>query len=144
MKLIDYINKICDNEKACDQLTEAYTGGTAREYLAGQGVELDEEELSSVAAGRDTKIVYGDGKLPHRPGMYKVPYVKYEWRGTDDNLKWRCPNCGRLVHPGSGWRYYCDPCNKSWFEEAYLEPNLDLGWNGWVAVELGMDFQPHA
>lgn len=37
MKLTDYLDTISGNEAASEQLTKAYTDGTAKDYLAGQG-----------------------------------------------------------------------------------------------------------
>ena len=52
----------------------------------------------------------------------------YAWEGSDtDDSKYLCPNCKRPVHHGSWFRYYCDPCNASWFDEDKLLPNLNCG-----------------
>ena len=45
----------------------------------------------------------------------------------DRDRKYVCPICGRRLHYGKAWRYYCDDCNKSWFQEAHLAPNLNSG-----------------
>ena len=67
-------------------------------------------------------------KMPDAADVIKI----YKWEGGDINLKYRCPNCGRLVHKGSWNQFYCDPCNESWFFEDYLDPNLDA----WVFKEI--------
>ena len=90
-KLTDYLDTISGNEAASEQLTRAYTEGTAKAYLAGQGVELTEEELQGVAAGatsfREYTSVVRDGT------NVTANYVDYEWRDTDENQKYLCPNC---------------------------------------------------
>ena len=43
------------------------------------------------------------------------------------DMKYICPKCGRPVHYGSGWRYYCDQCDESWYFEKSLNPNLNSG-----------------
>lgn len=55
-------------------------------------------------------------------------YVEYEWTGTNDNMKYLCPKCHRPVHPGGWGRYFCDPCDESWFLEGKLEINPNGGW----------------
>ncbi len=51
----------------------------------------------------------------------------YKYTGNDKDKKYACPNCGRPVHSGAGWRFYCNPCNESWFCEGLLRPNLNSG-----------------
>ena len=41
--------------------------------------------------------------------------------------KYKCPSCGRPLHPGSWDRFYCDPCNKSWWYEKVLPANINSG-----------------
>lgn len=38
-----------------------------------------------------------------------------------------CPRCGRPVHYGKWARFYCDPCDESWYWEEKLVPNLASG-----------------
>lgn len=75
--------------------------------------ELKQEELSEVNGGYNYTTV--DGK--HYWGF-----------GTDTQNKYICPKCGRPVHPGSLSRFYCDPCDTSWFFESQLQPNLNSGY----------------
>lgn len=54
----------------------------------------------------------------------------YEFIGDnqkDRDRKYVCPICGHRVHYGKAWRFYCDDCNKSWFLERNLMPNLHSG-----------------
>ena len=67
-------------------------------------------------------------KMPDAADVIK----RYEWEGGDINRKYFCPNCGRFVHKGSWGRFYCDPCNESWYMEDFLKPNLDA----WVFKEI--------
>ncbi len=80
-------------------------------------VELSDEELKTVQGGYDY-VQEGD------------KYYKYV--GSDENLKYVCPNCGRPVHSGAGWRFYCDPCDESWFFEDALDINLASG--SWASI----------
>lgn len=58
----------------------------------------------------------------------KSAHKYYRWTTDDrENEKYLCPNCGRPVHYGTGWRYYCDPCDASWLCEWRLTPNLASG-----------------
>lgn len=77
--------------------------------------ELNKEELEQVNGGYS---------LCERDGKY------YEYIGDENsnkNLIYLCPICKRPVHYGSWWSYYCDPCNKSWFIEDDLDPNVNGG-----------------
>lgn len=53
----------------------------------------------------------------------------YQWYGTDsqEDLKYACPNCKRPVHSGLWRKFYCDPCNASWFQQDKLLPNIGGG-----------------
>ena len=88
--------------------------------------ELPDEEMDKVAGGANKR-----SELIRREvnwnGILHV-YAVYEWKGTDDNKKYLCPNCHRPVHPGGWGRYYCDPCNESWYLEGNLEMNPNGGW----------------
>ena len=77
--------------------------------------QLTNKELDEVNGGY-TVFKHTDGKY-------------YEFIGDDSqrSQKYLCPNCGRPVRYGSGWRYYCDFCDKSWFFERGLNPNLSSG-----------------
>lgn len=88
---------------------------------------IPDEELGRVAGGMDW---YQD----KRHNKY------YKWDGGDNkNEKYRCPNCGRVLHYGAGWRYYCDPCDESWFYESGLVLNRgqnlwrECSWEEWYA-----------
>lgn len=77
-----------------------------------RSVELTDEELGRAQGGFD--ICAHDGQY-------------YLYKGNDSDLKYTCPNCGRPVHEGAAWRFYCDACDESWFFESALEPNLSSG-----------------
>lgn len=73
-------------------------------------------------------------------GMYWYKDIKndkyYRFIGNDDkdmNRKFVCPKCGRRVHYGKAWRFYCDECNESWFLEENLKPNLNSGV--WLEID---------
>ena len=78
-------------------------------------------------AGGTNKHVELIQRKPHWNGTLLV-YAVYEWKGTDDNKKYLCPRCHRPVHTGSWGRYYCDPCDESWYFEGSLEMNPNGGW----------------
>ncbi len=79
--------------------------------------QLNDSELEMATGGMDW---YQDRKNDRY----------YKWTGGDNTSeKYRCPNCGRLLHAGWGNRYYCDPCNESWFYESKLV--LNMGDNLW-------------
>lgn len=99
--------------------------------------ELSDECLSAVAGGKDTVRKYG--KMTIDGLTESTPYTDYKWNGTNNRLKYLCPKCHCPVHPGTGWRYYCDACNESWFLESNLELNLAAG--GWVVTGRGIETQ---
>lgn len=74
--------------------------------------ELSEEELSSIVGGET---------------LHKQDGRCYEYVGDSSDEDWNssylCPICGRPVHYGSWFRFYCDPCNKSWLIESKLRLN---------------------
>ena len=74
---------------------------------------VSDEDLDKVTGGLDYVEIKSTGKY-------------YAWNGSDfhDGQKFLCPNCGRPVHYGWGYRYYCDPCNASWYYEDKLVPNI--------------------
>ena len=80
-------------------------------------VELTDEELGEIQGGYN---------YAHMGNNY------YEYTGSDPDQKYLCPRCGRPVHKGWGWRFYCDPCDESWFVELALEPNLSSG--AWTSI----------
>ena len=82
--------------------------------------QLTKEELEKVDGGYTT--------FKHTDGKY------YEFRGDSSqrNQKYLCPKCKRPVYYGSGWKYYCDYCHDSWFNERKLDANLASGL--WVAI----------
>ena len=80
-------------------------------------VELTDEELKSIQGGYN---------------YYQNGDKYYEYVGSDENQKYVCPICGRPVHAGAWWRFYCDPCDKSWFREASLDINLASG--AWASI----------
>lgn len=77
-------------------------------------MELKKEELEQVSGGYNLTEI--DGR-----------YYHYTGKESQRDSKYVCPVCGRSVHYGSGWRYYCDFCDKSWFFERGLNPNLSSG-----------------
>ena len=87
--------------------------------------ELSDDELSAVAGGKDSY------DLLIREYDSVLVYEQYDWVGGDEDLKYLCPNCGRPVHKGTLGRFYCDPCDESWF----LESNLKMNPVSWVYVK---------
>ena len=84
--------------------------------------ELTDEQLKKVAGGQ--KYFAGTD------GNYYVYIGRTDAdRGyTEDcDRRYLCPNCGRPVHLGVGARYYCDPCDESWFFESKLSLNINSG-----------------
>lgn len=81
------------------------------------GIEtVADEELADVTGGYDK---YHDDSTDKY----------YIWNGNSRlSQKYLCPNCGLPVHEGLGYRYYCDPCNASWFYESPLKPNIGAGY----------------
>ena len=91
--------------------------------IAGEMAELPDEELNEVVGGKDIHDEFVGQK---KGGLTRINvYKRYKWEGGDINRKYFCPNCGRFVHKGSWGRFYCDPCNESWYIESLLVPNLD-------------------
>ena len=76
--------------------------------------QLTKEELEKVNGGGGYTITTVNGK-------------HYTYIGTDESKKYKCPNCGRPLHPGSWDRFYCDPCNNSWWYEKVLPANINSG-----------------
>ena len=72
-------------------------------------MELKKEELEQVSGGYNLTEI--DGR-----------YYHYTGKESQRDSKYVCPVCGRSVHYGSGWRYYCDFCDKSW----NIMPNSSL------------------
>lgn len=74
--------------------------------------ELTDEQLKGVAGGQT---------LFEQDGRY------YEYVGSSSDEDWNasylCPNCGRPVHYGDWFRFYCDPCDESWLYEDKLRVN---------------------
>ena len=104
-----------DNQKHRDEMP-----------TASQGISVGK---SGRGAGDACSFSVQTGQITTASG-YKRQFDEYEWVGTDDNLKYICPNCHRPVHPGAGRRYYCDPCDESWYFESDLDMNMSSG--GWV------------
>ena len=92
------------------------------EINANEGRELNDQELENVHGGSNYATQNG----------YYYEYIGSNWPGSSDWDKcYLCPNCGRPVHYGAGFRYYCDPCDESWFFVDKLKLNLDQGmWRG--------------
>lgn len=86
---------------------------------ATAGGELDDEQLGRVAGG----LRELDWKGKHYKYVGELNYfVDSEW-----NASYLCPRCGGPVHVGLGFRFYCDPCDESWYYESRLVPNLASG-----------------
>ena len=88
--------------------------------------ELTDEEMDKVTGGLKEYSVLLRKEVTW--GGIQNVYAVYEWKGTDDNKKYLCPTCHRPVHTGSWGRYYCDPCDESWYFEGSLEMNPNGGW----------------
>lgn len=78
-------------------------------------IEMTEHELNQV---------HGGYKWYEENGRY-YKFVGDE--NKDKDRKYVCPICGRRLHYGKAWRYYCDDCDKSWFMEWHLPPNRNSG-----------------
>ncbi len=95
---------------------------------------LTDAELAEVTGGLDFLHVSSTDKY-------------YRWSGSSsqDGQKFLCPNCGRPVHSGSMYRYYCDPCNESWYFESKLVPNFSSGlWKQISRVEYNSYSMPRS
>ena len=84
--------------------------------------ELADEELEKVAGGR-RYFATTSGRYFHYVGRL-ADSDGYE---DDWNKRYLCPNCGKPVHCGRWDRYYCDPCDESWYNENKLMINLGSG-----------------
>ena len=76
--------------------------------------ELNEKDLKHVSGGAIT---------------HSIGEAFYEFNGNysgpkDYNHIYLCPICGNTVHWGSWSRWYCDPCNTSWYDKSKLLANL--------------------
>lgn len=90
---------------------------------AAEDRELKDQEL---------EIVHGGQNFAKQDGAY-YEYVGSGWPGSSDWDKcYLCPKCGRPVHFGAGFRYYCDPCDDWWFNEEKLR--LDLSQGMWKEI----------
>ncbi len=79
-------------------------------------VQLNDADLADATGGYITVQDEATGKY-------------YVWKGKDANTKYVCPKCGRPVKAGfMNLKFYCDPCDDSWFFESNLNPNLNGGW----------------
>lgn len=89
------------------------------EKKPGDAHELTDEQLKPVNGGlMETKY---QGKRYRYVGDGKIFY------DSDWDKCYLCPNCGGPVHLGAWQRFYCDPCNESWYWESKLIPNLASG-----------------
>ena len=77
---------------------------------------MPDEDLAKVTGGEDWLQFSQTGKY-------------YKWNGPADayNGKYLCPRCKRPVHFGAGFRFYCDPCDCSWWFETMLLPDPSSG-----------------
>ncbi len=89
------------------------TESTNSNFVAAQ---ISDDELAGVAGGYNLTYDEATGKY-------------YAWEGSDTNTKYVCPKCGRPLKAGfMNFKFYCDPCDESWFFEGKLNPNLNGGW----------------
>ena len=101
---------------------------------AQKGVCIMSEQSNQAAMAALTDDQLGDvqgGKQYHHDtntGKY------YKWVGSDWNSAYLCPNCGKPVHEGWGWRFYCDDCDESWFYESNFSTSLNLATNCWQEI----------
>lgn len=105
-----------------------------------------------------------DNELEHVYGGYNYVritrnfrndfYLHYTGGENGRDRKYLCPKCGRLVHYGKGWSYYCDPCDEHWFSEDQLIPNVagglwesvgngDIPWYGCPQIKVDSDEELH-
>ncbi len=88
---------------------------------------MNTEKINAAAAVTDEeldKVTGGDDWL-HFTQIDKY----YMWTSspfTRDG-KYLCPRCKRPVHYGAGCRFYCDPCDCSWWDEYLLLPDHSSG-----------------
>ncbi len=101
--------------------------------------QLNDSELEMATGGMD---VYHDWK--------NDKYYKW-YGGNNTSHKYRCPNCGRLLHEGLlsvlkidiGARYFCDACDEQWFYESKLTLNVgdglwqEISFEQWVQENGG-------
>lgn len=120
------------NKKLMKAFQEAIDNKTVEAFLKEQQIDASLCELE--AFGKTKSRVLSDDELKHVEGglMVNKDGEWYEFTGNysdpkDYNKAYRCPICGRLVHWGSLSRWYCDPCNTSWFYVEDLKLNKDSG-----------------
>ena len=87
--------------------------------------ELNDGQLEGVAGGQ-MECSYNGKRYKYVGRLYEAGSGKSDYKEDWDKC-YLCPNCGRPVHYGTGFRYYCDPCDESWFYESKLIPNLTTG-----------------
>lgn len=89
--------------------------------------ELSDKELSTVSGGvlkMSTDYAY-------------YVFVGDYNKESDYNNVYSCPYCGRTLHWGSWSRWYCDPCNTSWYDQSKLLANLS--GNIWANIPNNRD-----
>ena len=96
---------------------------------------MSTEKINATAAVTDKdleKVTGGDDWL-HFSQIDKY----YRWTGScfTRNGKYLCPRCKRPVHYGAGCRFYCDPCDCSWWYESQLLPDPSSG--NWKEITEG-------
>ncbi len=87
---------------------------------------VDEKNLAaSPIADQDLEQVTGGQAWIH----FLSNDTYYVWTGSGwaRNNRYLCPNCKRPVHYGAWLRFYCDPCNASWYYAEDLLPDLSTG-----------------
>ncbi len=88
-----------------------------------QATVLNDADLEQIAGGKA------------RPIHFSSNDTYYAWNGNDAYYGWSdehqflCPNCKRPVHKGTWGRWYCDPCDASWYsEESLLPDTANYNW----------------
>lgn len=99
---------------------------------------MSTEKINATSAidDKDLEKVAGGANWVHFTQTDKY----FKWTGSDftRNGKYLCPRCKRPVHYGGGCRFYCDPCDCSWWDENLLLPDPSSGnWKEITAEEYG-------
>lgn len=86
---------------------------------------IEKNTLTVSVRDKDLDQVTGGDDWLH----FKQTDKYFRWNGSmfTRNGKYLCPKCMRPVHYGAGCRFYCDPCNCSWWDEDLLLPDPSSG-----------------
>ena len=116
-----------------------------REISCGLGMEIMGKERRFIRDQKDQAFESVQGDFQYYTDEQNQYYRFVGSRNTDRDRKYTCPICGKPVRYGQSWRYYCDPCGKSWFMEDPLRPNLDSGmWKRMTPVEVSRLMEAYA